>query len=109
METLVSEINDKIGQVQTFDQKCELAFELHYRFAGIYPFVDGNGRTGRLLMNYLLTLFDLPAFCAFKKNRISYILALENARMTDDRPDFYACMYKQYQLFLEKELKAIEG
>jgi len=105
MKTLVSEINAKIDEIQTFSQKCELAFELHYRFVSIHPFADGNGRTSRLLMNYILTIFDLPIFYVFKSNRISYIQALERAREVDNPTAFYNFMYRQYQKFIEKELK----
>ena len=104
MKTLVSEINEKIGTVKTFRQKCELAFEIHYRFVSIHPFADGNGRTTRLLMNYILTMFDLPIFYVFKSNSISYIQALERARETEDPAVFYSFMYRQYQKFIEKEL-----
>jgi Fic family protein len=106
MKTLVKEINDKVGMVKTFNQKCELAFELHYRFVSIHPFADGNGRTSRLLMNYILTMFDLPIFYVFKNNRISYIQALERARETENLAIFYNFMYRQYQKFIEKELKS---
>ncbi|MDR1349121.1 MAG: Fic family protein [Prevotellaceae bacterium] len=105
MRTLVSEINDKIKNVQTFKQQCELAFELHYRFVSIHPFADGNGRTSRLLMNYVLARFDLPIFYVFKSSRISYIQALEKARATDNITVFHDFMYRQYQKFIEKDLK----
>ena len=105
MKTLVCEINDKIDTVQTFTQKCELAFEIHYQFVSIHPFADGNGRTSRLLMNYILTMFDLPIFYVFKNSRISYIQALEQARETGNNTVFYSFMYRQYQKFIEKELK----
>lgn len=105
MKTLVSEINGKISEAQTFREKCEAAFELHFRFVSIHPFADGNGRTSRLLMNYALTMFDLPIFYVFKSSRIAYIQALERARETDNQTVFYNFMYKQYQKFIEKELK----
>ena len=107
MKTLVNEINAKIGAAQTFSQKCELAFEMHYRFVSIHPFADGNGRTTRLLMNYILTMFDLPVFYVFKSNRISYVQALERARETENPAVFYNFMYRQYQKFLEKKLKKV--
>ena len=94
-----------MGTVKTFDQKCELAFEAHYRLVSIHPFADGNGRTSRLLMNYLLVMFDLPIFYVFKSSSISYIQALERARETDNDEVFYQFMYRQYQKFIEKELK----
>jgi len=105
MKTLVCEINEKIGTVKTFREKCELAFEVHYRFVSIHPFADGNGRTSRLLMNYILAMFDLPICYVFKSSRISYIQALERARETDTPAVFYNFMYRQYRKFIEKELK----
>jgi len=105
VKTLVSEINAKIDNVKTFGQKCELAFEIHYRFVSIHPFADGNGRTSRLLMNYILTIFDLPVFYVFKSSRLPYIAALERARETENPDVFYNFMYKQYQKFIEKEMK----
>ena len=105
MKTLCKEINEKMEEVKTFKEKCELAFEIHYRFASIHPFADGNGRTSRLLMNYILALVDLPIFYVFKSNRISYIQALERTRETKNKAVFYQFMYRQYQKFIEKELK----
>jgi Fic family protein len=105
MKTLVREISAKIPATKRFSQKCELAFELHYRFVSLHPFADGNGRTSRLLMNYILAMFDLPIFYVFKSSRISYIQALEKARTTDNISVCYDFMYKQYQKFLEKDLK----
>ncbi|MCL2327194.1 MAG: Fic family protein [Bacteroidetes bacterium] len=107
MQTLVSEINEKLKTAHTFKQQCELAFEIHYRFVSIHPFADGNGRTTRLLMNYILTLFDLPIFYVFKNSRLSYIQALERARETGNTDVFYSFMYKQYAKFIEKELKIL--
>ena len=105
MKALVGEMNGKAGTATTFSQKCEVAFEIHYRFVSIHPFADGNGRTARLLMNYILTAFDLPVFYVFKSSRISYIQALERAREKDNPAVFYNFMYRQYQKFIEKELK----
>jgi Fic family protein len=108
MKTLVNEINDKIDKIQTFSQKCELAFELHYRFVNIHPFADGNGRTSRLLMNYILSIFELPVFYVFKSSRTPYIQTLEKARPTDNITIFHDFMYRQYQKFIEKDLKTVE-
>jgi Fic family protein len=103
MKTLVNEANDKIKTAKTFSEKCELAFEIHFRFINIHPFADGNGRTIRLLMNYILAMFDLPIFYVFKNSKTSYIRALERAGETENPAVFYKFMYRQYQKFIEKE------
>jgi Fic family protein len=105
MESFCREINKKNADAKAFKEKCEFAFEIHYQFVSIHPFAGGNGRTSRLLMSYILTLFDLPIFYVFKNNRISYIQALERTRKTKNNTVFYNFMFRQYQKFIEKELK----
>jgi Fic family protein len=109
MKTLVSDINTRLSEVKTFTEICELAFDTHFRFVSIHPFADGNGRTSRLLMNYILAKFDLPIFYVFKSSRISYIQALERARETADRTILHNFMYRQYQKFIAKEIKEVKG
>ncbi|OJV31755.1 MAG: hypothetical protein BGO29_01160 [Bacteroidales bacterium 36-12] len=109
MKSFVEATNIQISAATTFQQKCEAAFYAHFQFVSIHPFADGNGRTSRLLMNYILAYFDLPTFYVYKNNRISYIHALEKSRETNDIAVFYDFMFKQYKKFLEKEIKGMEG
>jgi Fic family protein len=108
MKTLINDVNDRISAVRTFRQKSELALELHYRFASIHPFADGNGRTALLLMNYLLALFDLPIFYVLDVRSAAYFEALEEAWTNDDILVFYDFMYYQYQKFIGREVKSME-
>jgi len=104
LKPLYSEVKKGMTTAKTFREKCELAFHLHFRFVSIHPFADGNGRTSRLLMNYVLACFDLPTFFVFKENRIAYINALEKARNKEDETVFYDFMFKQYEKFLKTEI-----
>ncbi len=55
----------------------DLAARAHYQFERIHPFGDGNGRIGRLLMNYMLWRKGYPMIIVEYKNRSSYYKAFE--------------------------------
>ncbi|MCU0446935.1 MAG: Fic family protein [Microscillaceae bacterium] len=109
IQMLCDKVNEKLKSVATIEEKCELAFELHFDFISIHPFGDGNGRTARLLMNYIQAYFDLPLSIVFKKDRIRYINALESARKRDDLSPFLKFMYSQYTKLLKMEIKELQA
>ena len=49
----------------------------HVKFENIHPFADGNGRTGRLAMNYLLAAGNHPLITIHEEDRREYYEALE--------------------------------
>ena len=54
----------------------ELAAKAHYRFEKIHPFGDGNGRIGRLIINFILHKKKYPLIVVEYKKRESYYTAL---------------------------------
>lgn len=56
----------------------------HHRLAAIHPFEDGNGRTARLLMNFLLMQSGYPLVVILKNDRKKYYRALEQADRGDE-------------------------
>ncbi|MCF0058542.1 Fic family protein [Dyadobacter sp. CY356] len=56
-----------------------IAAEFHYRFIRIHPFDDGNGRTARILMNFILMQFHFPPVIIKTDEKNKYFFALRQA------------------------------
>ncbi|MCF0062500.1 Fic family protein [Dyadobacter chenwenxiniae] len=56
-----------------------LAAEFHYKFIRIHPFDDGNGRTARILMNFILMQFNYPPVIIKTEEKQQYFAALRQA------------------------------
>lgn len=101
---LVKELED-IQPVQALTA----AAYFHAKFENIHPFADGNGRTGRLLMNYLLLLLDHPPIIIHEEDRRAYYEALEQFDRTqelDALADFLkAQTVKTWQARFERQKK----
>ena len=67
-----------------------LAAELHERLVTIHPFIDGNGRTSRLVMNLILLQngYVIANIKGDYDNRMRYFTALENAQTKNNKEDF---------------------
>ena len=86
-----------------------LATEAHYRLVSIHPFVDGNGRTARLLMNLILLMSGYPAAIIRKQDRLRYIASLEKAQLGGSFEDFQKIIFKAVDRSLDIYLNAIKG
>nr|XP_061803890.1 protein adenylyltransferase FICD-like [Nerophis lumbriciformis] len=64
----------------------EYAALAHYKLVYVHPFVDGNGRTSRLLMNLVLMQARYPPITIRKEQRAEYYAALDTANEGDIRP-----------------------
>ncbi len=59
---------------------------LHARFEQIHPFLDGNGRAGRLVLNLVLVRLGVPPAIIYKGDRSRYLAALRRADQGDPGP-----------------------
>jgi len=63
-----------------------LATYFHAEFERIHPFVDGNGRVGRLVMNFILHKNNYPMINIPKKKRFAYYESLRKAHAGNYKP-----------------------
>lgn len=87
----------------------ELAAMAHYKFVTIHPFVDGNGRTGRLLMNLILMIHGYPPAIIRPEDRLAYIKSLEKAQMGGSLDGYLALIAQSVDRSLDIYLKAVKG
>lgn len=61
-----------------------LSFEAHFRLVTVHPWVDGNGRTTRLVMNMIQRQLGLIPFIVTKEDKVEYIQSLIDSYENDD-------------------------
>lgn len=81
---------------------------LHAIFVGIHPFIDGNGRTARLLLNLELMKDGFPPVIIKVENRLAYYEAIDKAHTTEDYSDFIALVENEVDDSLDLYLRAIQ-
>ena len=71
-----------------------LAAHFHIAFEAIHPFVDGNGRTGRLILNFILNRNGFPMLNIPNKRKLEYYKCLEQAQVKNDLKPFVQFLYE---------------
>ena len=82
----------------------QLSFDAHYQLVTIHPWVDGNGRMSRLVMNHLQYEFGLVPVKVIKEDKAEYIQALVDAREQESLEPFRAFMLKEHIQNVSKEI-----
>ena len=67
---------------------------LHGEFVKIHPFSDGNGRTSRLLMNFIAIRSGYPPIVIKKEQRFAYYDALDEAAVTHNYTAFVKMIFE---------------
>ncbi|MCL1989983.1 MAG: Fic family protein [Defluviitaleaceae bacterium] len=87
------------------------AAKLHLDFVTIHPFVDGNGRTARLLMNFILVQNGYPVvnIQPDEASRMAYIQALKKAQLEQETAPFTTLIVNAVEKTLESRINWIKG
>ncbi len=93
----------------TSGHTAKIAADAHLKLVFIHPFVDGNGRTARLLMNLLLLQDGYPLTIIEKEKRITYINAIEKALKNNQLEDYYRVIFEAIEKSLDLYLEALEA
>ena len=80
---------------------------LHGEFVFIHPFVDGNGRTARLLMNFEAMKNGYLPIIIKANMRIKYYDALDKAMVMHDYTDFIKLIAEEENRILDQYLEVI--
>jgi len=84
-----------------------LAAEMHERLVTIHPFIDGNGRTSRLVMNLILAMHGYPMAIlkGDQESRFRYYKALESVQMHGEPEPFYLLVIEAVTHTLEERIR----
>ena len=84
-----------------------LACFAHHLFIAIHPFIDGNGRVGRLILHFLLYKNGYPPVNILNKEKIKYVDCLEKARDGNLKPfaDFISQHILSYKSYISEKIR----
>jgi len=108
LEAFIESVNERIDNVAGNDV-VKLSADVHYNFVNIHPFGDGNGRTSRLLMNYIQLYHNEPLIKIFTEDRAEYIDALNETEEKEDLNIFRNFICSQQIKFYEVELNKMKN
>jgi Fic family protein len=84
------------------------AAEAHTRLVSIHPFIDGNGRTARLIMNLLLLQNGYVPVVIKNSDRVKYLDSIEEWQNNNNKNDFINMVINEEEESLSTYLKSIK-
>ena len=106
-----TKLNDRRQALHQNDDIIEqylLSFDAHYELVTIHPWVDGNGRMSRLIMNYIQFEYGLVPTKVNKDDKAEYIQALVDSREQDSTEPFREFMLSEHIKNLQHEIAAYQ-
>lgn len=111
MVQLVDNLEYRLDVADSDDDKLLAILDTHIQFERIHPFSDGNGRTGRMLMNYSLLQEGFPPLIIEKETKAQYIEFLGNQDIdgfVQFAKDILEKEQKRMQAFINMDQERIE-
>lgn len=105
IEELCSILQERQKVAHTLREQYELSFSAHLNLVTIHPWVDGNGRAARLLMNYIQFCYHIFPAKIFKEDRADHILALQQSQDDETNLRFLDFMATQLRKSLSLEIE----
>ena len=105
VEEFCNVLQQRQNAVETLREQYELSFNAHLNLVTIHPWIDGNGRTARLLMNYIQFCYNLFPTKIFKEDREEYISALRQFQEEEANLPFLDFMVGQLKKSLSLEIE----
>lgn len=97
-----------LGSIQG-EHPVKIAADAHYKLVSIHPWVDGNGRTARLLMDLILLRHGYPPAIIKKEERKRYLTSIEEAQLGGSLQKFYDLIIEAEDRTLDIYLHAASG
>ena len=106
MEELINWYNENKDSLHPIT----LSAEMHERLVTIHPFIDGNGRTSRLLMNLILLRrgYPIAILKGDAESRLNYYNALEIAQTEGNKEPFINLIANNVKETIQRILKVID-
>lgn len=108
LEEVCKQLNQRRSEQSNLDDiidKYLFSFDAHYQLVTIHPWVDGNGRMSRLVMNHLQYEFGLVPVKIVKEDKAEYIQALIDSREQESLEPFREFMMEEHVRNISKEIE----
>lgn len=109
IKEFVCDMGKRLNSEICLQNRYNLSFDAHLRLVNIHPWVDGNGRAARLLMNYIQFYHHIFPVKVYHEDTLEYINVLLESRNTGTVNTFRLFMAEQLLKTLREEITRYGG